>query len=104
MKTVFLFLVMVASTFNLARADDDYDPERLQQLVQSKQLMPLEQLLDTHRELLSGRVVDVELEREHKRWIYEIKVLTEKGKRREFYFDGTTGALLEHDDHEEFHH
>ena len=104
MKTVFLFLVMVASTFNLARADDDYDPEQLQQLVNSKQLMPLERLLETHRELLSGRVVDVELEREHKRWIYEVKVLTGNGKRREFYFDGTTGERLDHDEHEESHH
>lgn len=103
MKTVFLFLVMVASTFNPARADSDYDPERLQQLINSKQLIPLEQLLDRHRELLSGRVVDVELEREHTRWIYEIKVLKENGKRREFYFDGTTGALLK-DDHEDDHH
>lgn len=103
MKTVFLFLAMVACTFNLARADSDYDPERLQQLINSKQLIPLEQLLDTHQELLSGRVVDVELEREHKRWIYEIKVLKENGKRREFYFDGATGALLK-DDNEDHHH
>lgn len=103
MKTAFLFLVMVANTFNLARADSDYDAEQLQQLVKSKQLIPLEQLLLQHRDSLQGRIVDVELERENQRWVYEIKVLTERGRRREFYFDGTTGAPLSHEE-EETHH
>lgn len=103
MKNLLIGMVLATALINTASASDDYHPEQLQKWLESEQILPLETILQQHRERLGGRVIDVELEQERNRFVYEIKVITEAGRKREFYFDGSTGELLK-DDYEDGDH
>ena len=47
------------------------------------------------------RVVEVELERDDGRWLYELKLLTPEGVLVEMELDAATGALLEFEQDDE---
>jgi uncharacterized membrane protein YkoI len=61
------------------------------------EIRPLDAVLATQRDALPGDVVKVELERDDGRWIYEIKVLTPAGERREIEIDAGSLQVLEID-------
>lgn len=73
----------------------DRDHERAWQLRESGEIMPLEQLLDKVKSY--GRVLEVELESEHGRHVYEIEFLDAQGEVHERYFDAGSGELLPQD-------
>ncbi|MCP5018825.1 MAG: peptidase M4 [Ketobacter sp.] len=105
MKTVLLFLVMLASTFEVARADSDYDADQLRSWVEQGRILPLEDIIQRNQTLLTDKIVDVELEHKQNRFMYEIKVLSRQGQRKEMYFDGATGEhLKDFDENERKHH
>jgi uncharacterized membrane protein YkoI len=52
------------------------------------------QLLQGLRSQIAGEVVDVELEREDGRWVYEFKIIDDKGWLHEVYVDTQTGKIL----------
>lgn len=105
MKTVLLFLVMLASAFDVARADSDYDAEQLRSWVEQGRILPLEDIIQRNQILLTGKIVDVELEHKQNRFMYEIKVLSPQGQRKEMYFDGATGKHMKDlDEHGARHH
>lgn len=58
-------------------------------------LVPLARILDLTAQHVPGEVVKVELEDEHGRRIYEIKVLAENGRVRELKYDAHDAELLE---------
>jgi uncharacterized membrane protein YkoI len=60
----------------------------------SGQIRPLSEVLAVAREKLPGEVVKIELEREDGVWVYEIKVLTRSGRRREVEIDARTLAVI----------
>lgn len=57
--------------------------------------MPLEQILKKLRRTVPGEVIEVEFERENRRWTYEIKVIDRRGVIREVEMDAATGEILE---------
>jgi uncharacterized membrane protein YkoI len=61
------------------------------------EIRPLPEVLAVARERLPGEVVKVELEREDGIWVYEIKILTPSGKRREIEIDARTLAVIKID-------
>jgi uncharacterized membrane protein YkoI len=60
----------------------------------SGQIRPLSEVLAVAREKLPGEVVKIELEREDGAWVYEIKVLTPSGRRREIEINAQTLAVI----------
>ena len=56
--------------------------------------MPLSTILGRLRVVDQGQMLEVELESEHGRWIYEVKTLSADGVVRERVLDARTGALL----------
>jgi uncharacterized membrane protein YkoI len=60
----------------------------------SGQIRPLSEVLAVAREKLPGEVVKIELEREDGIWVYEIKVLTRSGRRREVEINAQTLAVI----------
>lgn len=79
----------------------DEDQERARELVKSGEIMPLEQLLKKVINSETGklRLLEVELEREKGRLVYELELVDEQGVVRELLFDAKTGeALGEEDD------
>lgn len=67
------------------------------QALERGEIRPLDEVLAVARGAVAGDVVGVELERDDGRWIYEIKVLTAAGRRREIEIEATTLRILEID-------
>jgi uncharacterized membrane protein YkoI len=74
-------------------ADDDQGNAR--RALAAGEIMPLEKILDTVEASFNGQVVEVELEREHARWQYEIELLTREGNVIELTYDAANARLLE---------
>ena len=87
-----LLLLLLLSTWALA-ADDDH--ERARRLRDSGEVLPLASVIASIHEQQPGRVLEVELEREHGRWVYEIELLAPDGVVWEFEVDAASGELLE---------
>lgn len=98
MRIRWIFPAMVAGTISLSLATaqaDELGQDEARALVRRGEMLSLTQLLEMHGERLSGHLLDVELEREHGRLIYEIEVLAEDGQVWEFELDAKDGRLLE---------
>ncbi|WP_210394807.1 PepSY domain-containing protein [Motiliproteus sediminis] len=105
MSTGWLYRVTAAGTISLlallwlppAQADR-LDQEQVLRLLDAGEVQPLEQLLERHRARLAGRLIDLELEVEHGRLVYELKVVDERGRVREYLVDAKSGDWLGEDD------
>jgi len=96
MKTVFIFQVLVAGTISLAStvfASSDLSESQIRQLVREGRILPLEQILQRHRQ--QGRLLDLEVEREHGMIIYELELLRDDGRVLELEIDAASGEILE---------
>jgi uncharacterized membrane protein YkoI len=89
--TALLMMALVISTLLLA--DEGYEEAR--RLTESGAILPLEELLPTIQAEQAGRILELELERESGRYLYEIEILDEKGAVWEFKVDAATGEIVE---------
>ncbi len=76
-----------------ALADDDHLEAR--RLMESGAVLPLQTILDRLRLDYPGRILEVELEKEHGIIIYEIEIVDDDGKVRELSVNASTGELLQ---------
>ncbi|NER58810.1 peptidase [Pseudomonas sp. MAFF212428] len=88
-----LFLVSLAvCSLALAR---DLDQDEALELRQKGIILPLEQLLESALGRYPGaRLLEAELEEKHKRYEYEVELVTPEGVVREIKFDARTGVLI----------
>ncbi|GAP38774.1 PepSY domain-containing protein [Piscinibacter sakaiensis] len=75
-----------------ARADSEQD--RARAAVQAGAVLPLRTVLERLEREHPGQVLEVELEREDGRWVYEIKLLQAGGRLVKLELDAATGELL----------
>ena len=95
MKRKWYLLPLAASGFVVVAAmSTASDHEDVRQLRMQGDILPLEQIIQQLPEAERTRIVEVELEREDGRYVYEIEYLEEGGVVRESEFDATTGELL----------
>ena len=87
--TISLLLVLVAPV----RADG-IDQYQVRRMVEQGEILPLEQLLERHRPQLRGRIIDLELEYEHGRLVYEIELVNDQGRVRDYLIDARSGEWL----------
>jgi uncharacterized membrane protein YkoI len=76
-------------------AGADVDHERARKAFEAGEIVSLASILATVERTQSGQVVEVELEREAGRWVYEVELLTSDGRVMELLYDGATGAPRE---------
>lgn len=86
--------VLSAGWAPTARASDD-DHEQAHRAVQAGEVMPLRSVLERLEREHPGQVLDVELEREDGRWIYEIKLLQPGGQRVKLKLDARSAELIQ---------
>lgn len=86
--TISLLTILSAALY----ADDDSDEAK--RLVESGEILELEVVLQKAREIQTGKVLEVELERKAGYIIYEIEFLTPDGTVFELKFDAKTGKHL----------
>jgi uncharacterized membrane protein YkoI len=77
-----------------ARAGDARDHDRARQALEAGEILPLRAILERAERDTPGQVIEVELEREAGRWIYEIKVLAAGGVMVKLELDARDGAVL----------
>ena len=96
MMTLLQFLVLVVGTISplLAVADRELDAETVREWVEAGEVLPLEKLLARHRERIPGRLLDLEVEREHGRIVYKLEVVDKLGQVHEIYLDAQSGEWL----------
>ena len=89
--TTLVTLVLFAST-GASFATEHQDEAK--KLKDSGKILPLEQVLQQARRDRPGRLVETELEKQSGRYIYEIKIVDEKGVVEELEYDAQNGERL----------
>lgn len=79
----------------IGRADHDHDHDRARAAVQAGQALPLPTLLERLQRSHPGQVLELELELDKGRWIYEIKLLQADGQLLKLELDAATAQVLE---------
>lgn len=74
--------------------DDDLAHDRARRGLASGEVLPIAELAKRVNSAVPGEWLDVELEHEGGRWVYEFEVLNQDGRLVEVYVDATDGRLL----------
>ena len=77
-----------------ARARGAQDHDRARRALEAGEILPLRTILERVAVEHPGRVLEVELEREDGRWVYEIKLLRAGGSLIRLEVDARDGATL----------
>lgn len=92
LAALLVWLAVVALAPAQAQADSDHD--RARAALQAGQVLPLRTVLERLEREHPGQVLEVELEPEHGRWVYEVRVLQNDGQLLKLELDARTGAVL----------
>lgn len=87
-----LALIPMLLLAGAARADDDHD--RAREAVLAGRALPLRTILQRVATDLPGELIEAELEDEHGRLVYEIKVITPDGRVVKALYDAVDGRRL----------
>ena len=77
-----------------ASASDRVRQQEVRQLRESGKILSMEDILGRARAAQPGQVVEVELERESGRYVYEVKVIDDADKVHKLELDAGSGELL----------
>ncbi len=90
-RSTLLFITVLL--FNVgAFADSDHNEAR--KLKEAGKILPLEQIIASARQLYSGHILEIELEHEDGRYIYELEILDDNGTVWELEYDAKNGKLI----------
>ncbi len=78
----------------VGQAGDGHDHDRARRALESGEIVPLRTILERVERDYPGQIMEVELEREDARWIYEIKLLRTGGALVKLEIDARDGKLL----------
>ncbi|MEH6650985.1 MAG: PepSY domain-containing protein [Motiliproteus sp.] len=88
-------LVVMVALFSVNTAASSLNQEDVIPLVELGEVVPLADLLKRHQAKLAGsRLIDLELEREDGRLVYELEVIDPQGVVREYLVDAKSGEWL----------
>lgn len=87
------FALLFALIAAPALADRDHD--RARRALEAGEILPLDAILAAAGAAHPGRVIELDLEREDGRWVYELELVSPEGRLYEMEIDAATGAVLE---------
>jgi len=90
-----VLLGLLAATHTPAYAGDAEDHDRARQALEAGEILPLAKVLAMVNADSPGRVLEVELDRRHERWVYEIKLLRQGGSVVKLWVDASDGTVIE---------
>lgn len=98
-RTVAIALVLAAAMAATGvRASSDSDHDRARDALQAGEVLPLKTVLERLEREHPGQVLEVELERDDGRWIYEVKLLQSGGRLLKLELDARNGEVLKRRD------
>ncbi len=91
-----LLLAWASTVVSAGSAGDRHggDHDRARQALEAGEVLPLRVILERVECAYPGQIVEVELEREHGRWEYEIKLLRSGGSLVKLKVDARDGSIL----------
>ncbi len=96
MKTMWLFLAMAAGTISFtAWAGNELSTTQIRERVRQGEILSLEAIMLKHRTVMQGKLLDLEVENEHGRIIYEMEFLQKNGDVMKLEVDARNGEILE---------
>jgi len=75
--------------------DNRHDHDRARRALEAGEILPLKTVLEKVGRDTPGQVMEVELERKHERWVYEIKLLRPGGSLVKLWVDASDGTILD---------
>lgn len=93
MRLFLIFSLVFFATPSLA--DDSQD--RARDALARGDILPLSRILDVVKREAGGRVINVELDRDDGRFIYELETITSDGRMLELSIDAANGTILDRD-------
>jgi hypothetical protein len=94
-RRVLALLLLTGLALSGAWASDKHDHEKARAAVEAGQVLPLPTLLERLRRTHPGQVLELELERDDGRWIYEVKLLQANGQLLKLEVDAATAQVLQ---------
>ena len=96
MKTMWLFPALVAGTISCqVMAGEELGQTEIRELVRQGEILPLETILAQFPPKEYGKLLDLEVEREQGRVVYEFEFLRSDGRIIEIEVDAKNGRILE---------
>lgn len=89
-----LTLALLLALTGPVQAGRELSADEALALVRAGRIQPLSALLARYPQRLAGHLLDVELEREDGRLVYEVEVIGPDGVVREFYLDAASGEIV----------
>lgn len=83
---------MILGHSPIVLADDDHIEAR--RLLDSGEILPFEVILKKVRQTHPGKILEVELDKEDGRIVYEVEILGKDGAVKEVYINAITGEVL----------
>jgi uncharacterized membrane protein YkoI len=77
--------------------DRSRDQDRARNAMLQGEIRPLSAVLKAVRDKVPGEIIEIELDREDKGWVYEVKVLTSNGRRKKVDVDAHSLDILKID-------
>lgn len=77
-----------------AQADGRRDHDRARAALKAGEVLPLQEVLEKVQRSHPGELLEVELERDNGRWVYELKLLQSGGRLLRLDVDAKTAAVL----------
>ncbi len=92
--SVLIALPLLLALPPVAVADGERDHDRARAALRAGEVLPLATILERVARQHPGQVLEVELEREHGRWVYELKLLRNSGALVKLEVDARDGSVL----------
>lgn len=92
-----LRVILLSACIGIApvQADSRQDHEIARRALEAGEILSLRQVLERIEREHHGQVLEVELEQEDQRWIYEVKMLRRDGGINKLIIDARDGRVLE---------
>lgn len=92
-KGLAVALLSLAALAASARADDDRDHDVARHAVERGEIKPLAEILQMVRDKLPGEIAGVKIERKGRRLVYELRIVSGRGRLLEVHVDAATGEI-----------
>lgn len=90
------FIILIA-LFLAAPALAGGDHDRAREALARGEILPLSRILLVVEKEAGGRVIEVELDHDDGRYIYEVETVSPNGRMMELSIDAATGKILDRD-------